>query len=151
MDAVLLDTDVFSILLRQGDSRAESYRPLVKNKTIALSFISVGELYVWSVKRKWGKKKLADFEEKLKAAVIIPFDLELCREYGRVTASLPAGRTIPSNDLWIATCAIRHSIPLLSHNRKHFEGIPRLSLVSAPLEKGTQESKTGRLFDHPDS
>jgi len=60
MDAVLLDTDVFSILLRQGDSRAESYRPLVKNKTIALSFISVGELYVWSVKREWGKKRLAD-------------------------------------------------------------------------------------------
>lgn len=127
MDAVLLDTDVFSYLLRAGDTRAEYYRALVKDKTIALSFISVGELYVWSVQRKWGQKKLADFEEKLKAAVIVPYDLELCKEYGRVVASLPIGRNVPTNDLWIAVCAIRHSVPLLSHNRKHFEGIPKVT------------------------
>ena len=48
MDAVLLDTDVFSFLIRPGDTRGDLYRPLVQGKTIALSFISVGELYVWA-------------------------------------------------------------------------------------------------------
>lgn len=48
MDAVLLDTDVFSFLSKSRDSRGELYRPYVKGKTIALSFISVGELYVWT-------------------------------------------------------------------------------------------------------
>jgi hypothetical protein len=33
MDAVLLDTDVFSYLLKRGDPRAESYGPHVRNKT----------------------------------------------------------------------------------------------------------------------
>jgi tRNA(fMet)-specific endonuclease VapC len=67
MDAVLLDTDVFSYLIRPGDTRGDLYRPLVKGKTVALSFISVGELYVWAEVRNWGPQKIADFEERLKA------------------------------------------------------------------------------------
>src|SRR5271156_2753329 len=117
MDAVLLDTDVFSYLSKEGDTRAELYRPHVKGKTIALSFITVGELYVWTVKRKWSPKRIAALEQRLKAAVIVPYDLELCKEYGRVKAGLlAAGRVVPANDLWIAICAIRHSIPLVTHN-----------------------------------
>ena len=34
------------------------------------------------------------------------------------------------NDLWIAATAIRHSIPLLSNNRRHFADIPGLVLIS---------------------
>lgn len=51
MDALLLDTDVFSYLNKPGDTRGDLYRPHVKGKTIALSFISIGELYFWTVKR----------------------------------------------------------------------------------------------------
>ena len=35
-----------------------------------------------------------------------------------------------SNDLWIAACARRHGIPIVSNNRKHFEGIPGITLIS---------------------
>jgi predicted nucleic acid-binding protein len=34
------------------------------------------------------------------------------------------------NDLWIAATAIRYSIPLLSNNRRHFEEVPGLVLIS---------------------
>ncbi len=131
MDAVLLDTDVFSFLSKPRDSRGELYRPLVKGKTIALSFISVGELYVWTIRRKWSPSRIAALERHLQHLVVVPYDLELCREYGKLKASLPPGRVVSANDLWIATCAVRHSIPLLTHNRKHFDGIPRLKVVSA--------------------
>jgi tRNA(fMet)-specific endonuclease VapC len=130
MDAVLLDTDVFSFLNKLGDTRAELYRPHVKGKTVALSFVSVGELYVWTIRRQWSAKRIAALEQHVKAAVIVPYDLELCREYGRVKTSLPTGRTVSANDLWIATYAIRHSIPLVTHNAKHFEHIPRLTVIS---------------------
>jgi len=122
MDAVLLDTDVLSFLSKPGDSRGELYRPRVKGKTIALSLVSVGELYVWTIRRKWSASRIAALERHSQTLLVVPYDLELCREYGRVKAA---------NDLWIATSAIRHSIPLLTHNRKHFEGIPRLQLTSA--------------------
>jgi predicted nucleic acid-binding protein len=90
----------------------------------------VGELYVWTIKRQWSAKRIAALEQHVKAAVIVPYDLELCREYGRVKSSLPTGRMVAANDLWIATCAIRHSIPLVTHNAKHFERIPRLTVIS---------------------
>jgi tRNA(fMet)-specific endonuclease VapC len=130
MEAILLDTDVFSFFLRRGDTRRDPYRPYVMGRTIALSFISVGELYVWPTRRNWGAARVAALEEALAAAMIIPYDLNLCRECGRVKASLPKGRVVGPNDLWIAVCAIRHSVPLLTHNRRHFEGISQLRLLS---------------------
>jgi predicted nucleic acid-binding protein len=145
MDAILLDTDVFSYL-NKGDSRAELYRPHVKGKTVALSFISVGELYFWTVKRKWSPKNIASLEQRIRASVIVPYDVELCKEFARVKLSLE-GRLVPANDLWIATCAIRHSIPLVTHNRKHFEGIPRLNIISVADKLPALE--TGRLFALP--
>lgn len=131
MDAVLLDTDVFSYLIKEGDTRALLYRRHVAGKTIALSFITVGELYVWTVKRRWNAKRVAELERRIRAAVIVPYDLDICRLYGKLKAELITnGRTIPSNDLWIAVCAMRHSLPLVTHNRKDFEGIPSLRIIS---------------------
>jgi len=45
MEAVLTDTDVFSYLMKPKDTRGDAYRPHVKGKTVAVSFITVGELY----------------------------------------------------------------------------------------------------------
>lgn len=70
--------------------------------------------------------------------------MELCKEFGRVKASLDAGRVIATNDLWIATCAIRHSIPLATHNYKHFEGIPRLRTITESNRRAPP--KSGDLF-----
>lgn len=145
MDALLLDTDVFSFLIKKDDTRAELYRPIVRDKTIALSFISVGELYVWTKRKNWGARRIADLEQRLKAVVIIPYDLELCKTYGRVNADLMAiGRRVPANDLWIAACAIRHSLPLVTHNKKDFEGIPNLKIISQDVPP---PAETGGLFN----
>jgi tRNA(fMet)-specific endonuclease VapC len=142
MDTVLLDTDVFSFLSKPGDSRADLYYPYVTAKTIALTFISVGELYVWTMKRKWSSRRIAALEHHLRQILIIPYDLELCREYGRVKSNLASSKVAAANDLWIATCAIRHSIPLLTHNRRHFKGIPRLKVISAERNTIAEPSRT---------
>jgi tRNA(fMet)-specific endonuclease VapC len=100
MDGVLLDTDVFSYLMKEGDTRAALYQPHIKGKTITLSFVAVAELYVLSIRRQWGAQRTAAFEERLRAAVVVPYDLALCREYGRVRAGLLArGDVAPANDL----------------------------------------------------
>lgn len=151
MDAVLLDTDVFSYLMKSKDSRADAYRPHVKGKTVAVSFITVGELYYGAEKKQWSAENRQNLEEKLKAVVIVPYDAELCRTFGRIKASLPKGATVGTNDLWIASSAIRHAIPLVSNNRKHFEKIPGLRLISETPAKTAPVSTTGDLFKpiHP--
>jgi tRNA(fMet)-specific endonuclease VapC len=150
MDAVLLDTDVFSFLIKEGDSRANLYKDHVKGKTIALSFVTVGELFAWAVKKRWSAKKSAELERRIKAAVIVPFDLDLCRRFGKLKAELMnAGRVIPANDLWIAACALRHSLSLVTHNFKDFEGIPGLTIITEANRPKTPEH--GTLFkDGPD-
>ena len=97
MDAVLLDTDVFSYLIKPKDPRADVYRPHVTGKTVAISFITVGELYYGAEKKKWSGKTLRNFQERLKAVVVVPYDGELCRTYGKVRATLPAGAVVAPN------------------------------------------------------
>jgi predicted nucleic acid-binding protein len=146
MDAVLIDTDVFSYLMRPKDTRGDAYRPHVKGKTVAISFITVGELYYGAEKKKWSGKTLSHLQEKLKAVVVVPYDEELCRTYARVRTSLPAGVVIAGNDMWIACCAIRHSISLITNNRKHFERIPGLNLISESPSKTAPVPISGDLF-----
>jgi tRNA(fMet)-specific endonuclease VapC len=122
MSTILLDTDVFSYLIRHGDTRGDVYRPLVKDKTVALSFVSIAELYFWAARRNWGPQKIAELE---------PYDLELCKTYARVKTRLQPGHVVPVNDFWIAVCAIRHSVPLLTRNKRDFAKIPGLSLLAA--------------------
>jgi tRNA(fMet)-specific endonuclease VapC len=148
MDAVLLDTDVFSFLMKK-DTRGDAYRPHVKGKAVAVSFITVGELYFWAEKRKWSAKNRQNLEERLKAVVIVPYDAELCRTFGRVKASLLKGITVGTNDLWIAACAVRHAIPLVTNNRKDFEKIPGLKIISETPAKTTPVPTPGELFKPP--
>lgn len=139
MDAVLLDTDVFSYLLKQGDPRVGSYTRHVKNKTIAVSFVTVGELFSGAEKRQWSAAHRADLETRLRSVLVVPYDLEICRAYGRlVLLKTPDGtaRSMGANDRWIAACALRHNLTLISNNRRHFEGIPELKLISeAPVPR----------------
>jgi predicted nucleic acid-binding protein len=92
-----------------------------------------------------GAKRRASVEQRIKAAVVVPYDLDLCREYAKVKAeTTKKGLTIPANDLWIATCAIRHSLPLITHNLKHFENIPHLNIISEANRPS--KPQTGSLF-----
>ena len=127
---VLLDTDVFSFLLN-GHSLSEPYRKHIEGKRIALSFVTVGELLFGARRRSWGPRRLALLENAIGMTAIVPHDLEICRRYADTKSDLElAGTPIAGNDLWIAACALRDSIPLLSHNRRHFGRVPGIRLVS---------------------
>jgi predicted nucleic acid-binding protein len=134
MDERLLDTDVFSfLLLRQEDTRSSLYRPHVRNRIIVISYSTVGELYYWTERRKWGAERFGRVEDAIRAAIIVRYDLEVCRTYARLKSALrnPTGshKIIGDNDLWTAACAVRYGIPLVTHNRRHFEGIPGLNII----------------------
>lgn len=149
MDAVLLDTDVFSYLIRPGDRRGDAYRRHILNKTIAISFITVGELYFGSIKKGFTGKTLANLEERIKAAVVVPYDDEICREYARIKLALPVGINVAANDLWIAACAKRHSISLITNNRKHFEHVAKhagLSMITESQQSPAKIAQTAPLF-----
>jgi tRNA(fMet)-specific endonuclease VapC len=139
---------VFSYLTRNGDTRGDAYRPHVRGKTVSISFITVGEIYFGAEKRKWRSETLSSFLERLKAVVVVPSDHEVCKECGTLKPSLrKEGLVVADNDLWIAACALRPSVRLLSNNRKHFEKIPGLELTSLAPEKTPPAARRKTLFE----
>ena len=119
-------------------------------KLLAVSFITVGEILFGAYKRKWGSAKLEQMKARLRSMTIVPYDWAVCQTYGELKARLQeAGKSVADNDLWIAACAVRHSIPLVSNNRAHFEGIPGLFLISeAPVI--AQIESQGSMFKEPE-
>jgi tRNA(fMet)-specific endonuclease VapC len=130
LEIVLLDTDVFSYLMEPGDPRGLPYLRHVEGRTTALSFITIGELLFGAFHRDWGERRIAELEKRLEAAFVLPFDQETAVAYGRLKTRLRRqGRILADNDLWIAALAVRHSVPLVSNNRTHFERVPGLVLI----------------------
>ncbi len=127
MSSVLVDTCVFSYIYR-GDTRAETYQRHLDGKIACLSFMSVAELYRWSLARKWGRAKLDALRDRIGDFLVLPYDDRI----GWQWASLMTLKGVPLNpsDAWIAACAVCHGLPLVTHNRKDFERIPGLVLIS---------------------
>ncbi len=117
--------------LMKGGSLAEAYAPHVQGRLLAISFITVGEMYFGAENRNWGKKKRNILEKTLRNFVVIPYDHEIARCYGRLVAERRRqGKPIAPNDAWIAACTVRHGVPLVTHNAKDFADISGLELVT---------------------
>src|ERR1700736_4742801 len=80
-DSLVLDTDVASYLFKNSP-RARPFRLLLKGKRPALAFVSVAELFKWTLKRGWGPKKVEQLEAALRRYVVIP--LEIFSRYTKV-------------------------------------------------------------------
>lgn len=127
---IILDTNIVSYLMK-GGALAQAYKPHVQGKLLAISFITVGELYFWAEDAHWGDKKRRALETVLRNFVVIPYDHEIARCFGRVSAERKGrGREIKLNDAWIAACAVRHGVPLVTHNVKDFTAISGLKIIS---------------------
>ena len=127
MDSVLVDADVFSFILKR-DTRAALYRRHIDGKRRTLCFMTLAELHRWVIERNWGVKRVAELREKLKQYVILHSDDEIAKRYAAVRNI--KGYPVNLGDAWIAATALRHGLPLVTHNRKHFERIPGLAVVS---------------------
>ena len=130
MTTLIVDTDVVSFLLKE-DTRAQLYLAHLRDKTLALSFMTVAELYQWAYIRNWGTRKLVRMEEQLDQYVIVPFDYKLCKQWATISVERQRlGRPISVQDAWIASTAIIHNAPLVTHNRDDFAHIPGLKVIS---------------------
>jgi tRNA(fMet)-specific endonuclease VapC len=129
MSVVLLDTNIVSFIFK-GSDYADPYEPLLTGRELAISFMSIGELYHWAFTRQWGVRRITELEKYLSNYLIIPSDQALCQEWGRLRAEAHrTGRAISAQDAWIAATAIRHDLELVTHNLKDFQGLANLRLI----------------------
>lgn len=126
----VLDTNIFSYLLR-GDTRAEPYREYLADRQPGVSFQTVAELRRWAIERRWGAARQRELARQVDRVVVYLVDDELITAWAEITARLrPLGRPITDADAWIAATAWVLNVPLVTHNRRHFEAITGLELFS---------------------
>ena len=130
MEVVLIDTDVVSFLFK-GDSRISLYQSHLQNKVLAISFMTVAELYYWAYTRDWGQRRIGQLEAALRKYVVLPLDLELCKRWAEIRSVREVkGSPISVQDAWIAAAALRYEIPLVTHNVGDFGEIKGLTVIS---------------------
>ena len=135
MSLILLDTDVASFIFK-GSSYALPYQPLIEGNQIVLSFMTVAELFQWTELRQWGDRRRAQLTEYLYGYIIIPTDIQLCQRWAEVRAQRQRiGKPIAAQDAWVAATALRHDIPLITHNRKDFADIPNLRCLHPDISQ----------------
>lgn len=133
MSLLLIDTNIASFIFK-GSDYADPYIPLLSGHELALSFMTVAELFQWAILRQWGDRRVAQLEQYLSNYVIIPVDQLLCREWAQIRADQQsAGRVISPQDAWIAATAIRYDLSLVTHNIKDFREILNLRLITPAL------------------
>ena len=130
MSTVLLDTNIVSYLFK-GDTRAIAYAPHLLNQELAISLMTVAELFQWAGMRNWEPMRFQQLESLLNSYTILPMDMETSRQWASVrVVRHNAGHPIASQDAWIAATALRYSLPLITHNADDFQKILGLAVIT---------------------
>ena len=128
MGALILDTNIVSYIMR-GDSRVNDYRCHFVGKTLAISFMTVGELYEGAYRRGWSERKFGILKEQIKKYLVIPCSPNMCEIWGRLRTERKK-QPIAVDDGWIAATAITYECPLVTHNPKDFFDITGLQIIT---------------------
>jgi tRNA(fMet)-specific endonuclease VapC len=128
--AIVVDTDVISFFQKR-DSRFELFRQHLDRTEKFISFMTWAELRRWPLERDWSETRRNEFLNSVEQSYgIIYSDDRLCEIWAQImTKSRKIGRTIAVADAWVASVALMFDIPLVTHNRKHFEHISGLSIL----------------------
>lgn len=120
MTYVVLDTDVASGVLRRR--LPDSMRARLVGRSLAVTFVTIGELTAWTALRNWGPRRLRDMSAWRRHVVTLPFDEAVAETWGMLQARAQRrGRPRPVNDMWIAACCLVDRLPLATFNVKDLE------------------------------
>lgn len=91
----------------------------------------LAELDCWVIQADWGEARRKRPSECVEPFVVLPCSRELSRKWAEVTVAAQAnGRRIECADAWIAATALLYDLPLITHNRRDYLGVPGLKLIS---------------------
>ena len=126
----LIDTDWVIAYLR-GSVAIRARLADLRGDGIALSIISVAELYEGRYVTRDPEGSERRIQAFLAGVTVLPLDDETCRVFGRERGRLrAAGMMISDMDLLIAATAARHQLTVLTNNRRHFERVEGINVIS---------------------
>lgn len=133
MDRALLDTDIYSEILRRRNpavvQTVQAYRD--EHGSYSLSAVTVVEL-VKGFQKAGRLSDVADLVHALEIETVLPFSRETAILAGQIDGDLSGtGQTIGRADPMIAATAIVHGMVLVTGNTQHFD---RIATLGYPLQ-----------------
>ncbi len=126
----LLDTDWIAGYLRATPTFVQAVDDR-RAAGIAMSVVTLAELFSGVSQSSQSKKAEDQLRRFARGAQILGIDELIARIWGEQDANLTrAGTKIGDLDLFIAATALAHDLTLCTQNRKHFERIKGLKLLS---------------------
>lgn len=124
---ILMGTDICIELLRGNRMVIERRRNYAEE--VAISFMSVAELFYGVEKSDHNSENLALVNEFLYTVDIIHSDLDILKKFGEIKSNLGrAGNILADADIFIAATATTRCDMLITGNVKHFKRIEELRL-----------------------
>ena len=124
----LIDTNRYSDFSRKDSS---VFSKFVSAEELFVPFVVVAELrggFRAGTQAKRNEQVFADFLANNHVSVLYP-DEQTTLVYADIFAQLRSqGTPIPTNDIWIASLAVQHSLLLYTRDQ-HFDNIPQLSRI----------------------
>ena len=126
----LIDTDWVIHYLNGHPAIVERLEEF-QEQGLALSVISLAELYEGIYYSRDPERNEQALNNFLRGVMVIGIDEDICRLFGRERGRLrAAGKMIGDFDLLIGATALHHHLIMLTNNRRHFELIDGLPLMS---------------------
>jgi tRNA(fMet)-specific endonuclease VapC len=129
----LIDTDWIIDHLK-GDERVARRLEELANEGIAVSAISLAEIYEGVYYSRDPVKSQELFEDFLAPDLrILEVDREVSKIFGKERGRLRRQKKMISDfDLMIASTCLRYDLSLLTNNRRHYEMVGGLRIISLP-------------------
>lgn len=125
----LLDTNICIYIAKQKPPKVLARFNQLEVGDVAMSLITLGELYLGVEKSQYANKARQTLEQLLVYIPALPLPINSASYYARIRASLEKqGTPIGGNDLWIAAHALAEGYVLVTNNVKEFVRIPNLNI-----------------------
>jgi predicted nucleic acid-binding protein len=94
-------------------------------------FMSVAELRAGALRAAWSSARRGLLQQFIEDFEVIYADDNLCTTWAELQAGASAvGRPLSAPDAWIAATALILNVPLATNNRRHFQSIKGLRLIT---------------------
>ena len=124
----LLDTD-FIIQALGGNKKAVISLTNLPPEEIAISYISLGEIYEGAFAFTNPKEHLKTFKQFLTSFSLLNLNEDIMEQFAENRSYLRRrGELIPDFDILIGTTAVHYNLTLLTYNFRHLDRIPELKL-----------------------
>ncbi|MFC1715223.1 type II toxin-antitoxin system VapC family toxin [Candidatus Poribacteria bacterium] len=126
----LIDTD-WAVHHLNGVEKVRMKLMDMKSDGLGLSFISLAELYEGAYYSRDPETSHRQLVSLLSSVTVLGVNDEICRIFGQQRGYLrQRGLMIGDFDLLIAATCLHHGLALLTNNRRHFQRIEDLKIVS---------------------